>query len=258
MAELFQNPIPIAGTVYFASDFHFGAPDKEESALREEAVIRWLDMIQADADHLFLLGDIFDFWFEYRDVVPRGYFSFLAKLAEIRKKGIPIYYFTGNHDMWVRDYFKEELGIQIFHEQQAFLINGKRCIIGHGDGLDPTDRGYRLIKRIFAFRPNQIIYGALPPRWAFSLARFFSRNSRAMNHKKKGGKYANGDCMLPFIKQVIQSESIDYFIYGHRHVPIEQALENGAMYYNTGDWLVHNTYLYWKEPHTIQLLHFER
>ncbi|MBQ7550579.1 MAG: UDP-2,3-diacylglucosamine diphosphatase [Bacteroidales bacterium] len=258
MAALFQHPITINGTIYFASDFHFGAPNKAESAVREEAVVRWLDTIKEDANYLFLLGDIFDFWFEYKDVVPRGNFIFLAKLAELRKKGIVIYYFTGNHDMWVHNYFKEEIGMEVFHEQQAFLINGKKCIIGHGDGLDPKDKGYRLIKGIFAFRPNQIIYGALPPRWAFSLARFFSRNSRAMNHKKKGEKYVDGDCMLPYIKGVLQTEKIDLFVYGHRHVPIEQKLEDGAMYYNTGDWLDYDTYLYWKEPHTIQLLHFER
>lgn len=258
MEAQFRNPITLTGNVYFASDFHFGAPNKEESKERERAVIRWLDEIKEDADHLFLLGDIFDFWFEYKDVVPRGYFSFLAKLAEIRERGIPVYYFTGNHDMWVFNYFEEEMGIQIFHEQRAFLINGKKCIIGHGDGLDPSDKGYRFIKRVFAFRPHQVMYGALPPRWAFSLARFFSRNSRAMNHKKKAEKYADCDCMLPYIKSVSEQEQIDFFIYGHRHFPMEKELDTGATYYNTGDWLCHDSYLRWRADGEIKLLKFER
>ncbi|MDD4395831.1 MAG: UDP-2,3-diacylglucosamine diphosphatase, partial [Bacteroidales bacterium] len=161
MSEIFHHPVSIQGTAYFASDFHFGAPTPSISKERERLVVAWLDEIKKDADYLFLLGDIFDFWFEYKDVVPRGYFRFFAKLQELNEQGIIIYYFTGNHDMWVKNYLANELGVKVFYAQQSFLINGKKCMVGHGDGLDTKDKGYLLIKKIFVFRPNQLLYGAL-------------------------------------------------------------------------------------------------
>jgi UDP-2,3-diacylglucosamine hydrolase len=158
----FQNPISINGICYFASDFHLGAPaNKTKNEERELRIIQWLDNIQQDATHLFLLGDIFDFWFEYRDVVPRGYYRLFAKFAELRQRQITVYYFTGNHDMWVKDYFEKEFGFTIFRQQQAFIINGKHCLVGHGDGLGPKDYGYKFIKALFAFRPNIAFFGAL-------------------------------------------------------------------------------------------------
>ena len=232
----------ITGTAYFASDFHFGVPDRESSLRREVAVTSWLDRIAADADHLFLLGDIFDFWFEYRDVVPKGYFCFFFKLLEMKRKGTNIYYFTGNHDMWVGDYFEQELGMEIFRTQQIFLINGKRCVVGHGDGLDPKDKGYLLIKKIFAFRPNILLYGALPPRWAFSIARKCSHTSRKKTGREdfhQNDEDIMGNYILNYLKK---DNTIDYFIFGHRHLPLKMNIGNAA-YINTGDWLTHNSYL---------------
>ncbi len=231
----------ISGTVYFASDFHLGVPDRESSIQREEAIVRWLDQISADANHLFLLGDIFDFWFEYRDVVPKGYFTFFSKLLEIKKKGIKIYFFTGNHDMWVGRYLVDEIGMEVFRSQQVFVINGKRCVIGHGDGLDPHDRGYLLIKRIFAFRPNILLYGALPPRWAFGIARFCSHSSRKKTQQQEFHRF-DEDIMVKYIREYLRHEKADFFIYGHRHLPLQIPVES-ATYFNTGDWLSHNSYL---------------
>lgn len=244
MAFAFEKPIVLEGVVYIASDFHLGTPSKEESEKREERIIAWLDQIKKDATHLILLGDVFDFWFEYKDVAPRGYFNFFAKLCELRNQGINIYYFTGNHDMWVKDYFEKEMGMTIFRKQQSFVVNGKRCLIGHGDGLGPKDHGYKLIKRIFAFRPNVVLYGALHPRIAFSLARFFSRKSRALTSAEEE-KYMGDDkeFLVQYAYSVLQTENIDYFIYGHRHLPIEKKLNEKAIYFNTGDWLVHDSYL---------------
>lgn len=242
-----MNSIAITGTAYFASDFHFGAPSAEVSRERETAVLRWLDEISSDCDHLFLLGDIFDFWFEYRDVVPKGYYRFFSKLLEMKEKGTKIYYFTGNHDMWVKSYFVDELGMQIFRGPQVFEINGKRCFVAHGDGLDPKDHGYLLIKRIFAFKPNIILYGALPPRWAFSIARFCSRSSRAQNskpHSKNEEKARKQEqATLDFIRNTLKTSAADYFIFGHRHLPMQVEVESGVTYFNTGDWLSHNSFL---------------
>lgn len=254
---LFQNPVTIEGTAYFASDFHFGTPTIERSKEREMLVINWLDEIKKDADYLFLLGDIFDFWFEYKDVVPRGYFKFFAKLAELREKGIKIYYFTGNHDMWVTNYFAQELGLIVFTEQQPFLINGKKCIVGHGDGLDKSDKGYLLIKKIFAFRPNRKLYGALHPRWAFAIARFFSKNSRAMNSEKQENfEGLDNEAIIKYIRDITQKEPIDCFIYGHRHLPLSLSLSNDVIYYNTGDWINHYSYLHWT-PTSVSLQFFK-
>ena len=241
----------ITGTAYFASDFHFGVPDRESSLRREVAVTSWLDRIAADADHLFLLGDIFDFWFEYRDVVPKGYFCFFSKLLEMKRKGTNIYYFTGNHDMWVGDYFEQELGMEIFRTQQIFLINGKRCVVGHGDGLDPKDKGYLLIKKIFAFRPNILLYGALPPRWAFSIARKCSHTSRKKTGREdfhQNDEDIMGNYILNYLKK---DNTIDYFIFGHRHLPLKMNIGN-AVYINTGDWLTHNSYL-WASSESFDL-----
>lgn len=241
------QPIVIEGNAFFASDFHFGAPNAEVSRQRETLVIQWLDSISEEVNHLFLLGDIFDFWFEYRDVVPKGYFRFLTKLLELREKGVRIYYFTGNHDMWVKSYFTEELGMEIFRQPQHFVINGKHCYIGHGDGLDPKDRGYLFIKKMFAVKAHVALYGALPPRWAFNIARFCSHNSRAQNDKaySKNEEKARRqeESTLAFIRGILKNEHFDYFIFGHRHLPMKVAVSENTTYYNTGDWLSHNSYL---------------
>jgi UDP-2,3-diacylglucosamine hydrolase len=151
----FSQPITISGVCYFASDFHFGAPNQEISKLREALVIQWLDNIQKDANHLFLLGDIFDFWFEYKGKPPVFFTSFLNKIAELRKKGIEIYFFTGNHDMWVKNYLTEHLGIHIFRKQQEFVINDKKFLIGHGDGLGKGEFGYKCLKLFLNCKINR-------------------------------------------------------------------------------------------------------
>lgn len=249
----FQNPISINGICYFASDFHLGAPaNKTKNEERELRIIQWLDNIQQDATHLFLLGDIFDFWFEYRDVVPRGYYRLFAKFAELRQRQITVYYFTGNHDMWVKDYFEKEFGFTVFRQQQAFIINGKHCLVGHGDGLGPKDYGYKFIKAIFAFRPNIALFGALHPRCAFLIARFFSAQSRAMTSAQEECFMGNDkEFLVRFALSVLENEKIDYFIYGHRHLPLQIPLVEGAVYLNTGDWLTHDSYLKMGTPEPV-------
>lgn len=244
MNSVFQDPITLEGNIYIASDFHLGAPDKAESDKREKRIIKWLDAIKSDAKHLILLGDIFDFWFEYHDVVPRGHFRLLAKLAELHEQNnIQLYYFTGNHDMWATNYFINELGVRLFREQQSFHINGKKYLIGHGDGLGPADYGYKFIKWIFAQPINRKLYSALPPRWAFAMARTFSRKSRAMTSSSEQQFMGNGNEMLvQYIQHVLSNEHIDYFIYGHRHLPIYLNIGNST-YINTGDWIMHDSYV---------------
>ena len=242
--------------IYFAADVHLGLDADTNASERENVFVQWLDKIKTDAKAIFLLGDIFDFWFEYHDVVPKGYFKFLTTLHQLVEKGVKIYYFTGNHDMWVKDYFTRELNITVFRQQMPFLVNGKRCLIGHGDGLGPKDCGYKFIKWLFACKFNMRLYGALHPRIAFGLARFFSRKSRAMTSAEEE-KYMGDEkeTLMQYALSVLQNEKIDYFIYGHRHLPIEKALTDDAFYFNSGDWLMHNSYLKF-ENEKLELKYF--
>jgi UDP-2,3-diacylglucosamine hydrolase len=235
------------GKCYFASDFHFGSPNKEVSNQREELIIQWLDMVLQDGKHLFLLGDIFDYWFEYRCVIPKGNYRFLAKLYEIRKKGIEIYYFTGNHDMWVKNYLVQEFGIHIFRNQKEFIINGKKCMIGHGDGLGPGQYGYKLMRWMFSRKFNIWLYGLLPSSTSFAIARFFSKKSRAMTPSyEEQFMGEDKEFVILFIKEYLKEHNVDYFIYGHRHLALNIPINN-ARYFNTGDWLKLNTYLVFEE-----------
>ena len=165
--------------IYFLSDFHLGAPDQKTSLEREKRIVGFLDNIKNDAEALFILGDLFDFWFEYQYVVPKGYVRILGKLAEISDMGIPIHFFVGNHDMWMKDYFTKELNINVYHHPKVFELHGKRFFIGHGDGLGPGDHGYKFVKRIFRNKIAQILFGLFPPAIGIGLANYFSRKSRA-------------------------------------------------------------------------------
>ncbi|MEY2917032.1 MAG: hypothetical protein RIS73_746, partial [Bacteroidota bacterium] len=165
--------------IYFLSDFHLGAPNAQASLIREKKIIGFLDQIKKDAAQIFVVGDLFDFWYEYKKVVPKGYVRILGKLAEITDSGIPIHFFVGNHDMWMKDYFQTELNIPVYFEPIPFEFNGKKFLVGHGDGLGPGDHGYKFIKKIFRNKICQWMFGILPPQIGIGLANYFSRKSRA-------------------------------------------------------------------------------
>ena len=238
-----SHPIVLSGVCYFASDFHFGAPNSEESTKREAHIIEWLNQIQKDANHLFLLGDTFDFWFEYQGKPPAFYVDFLNKIAELRKKGVEIYFFTGNHDMWVKNYLKEHLGIHIYRKKQEFVINGKKFLLAHGDGLGRGELGYRCLKIFLNCKLNRWLFGLIPPKAGYAIAYFFSRKSRAMTPEHKEQFLGNDkELLVQFCLQDTVNQNIDYYIFGHRHLPLEIAI-NHAIYYNTGDWLNYNSYI---------------
>ncbi|MCL2291172.1 MAG: UDP-2,3-diacylglucosamine diphosphatase [Bacteroidetes bacterium] len=238
-----SQPIFISGVCYFASDFHFGAPNQEESKKRERYVVNWLEYIQKDANHLFLLGDIFDFWFEYNGKPPIFYTFFLDKIAELRNNGVEVYFFTGNHDMWIKSYLKEHLGVHIFKKKQEFVINDKKFLLGHGDGLGKGEFGYKCLKAFLNCKINRWLFGLIPPKTGFAMAHFFSKNSRAMTPAYKEQFLGNEkERLVQFCYQYLVNQNIDYFIFGHRHLPLEIVIEN-AIYFNTGDWLNHNTYI---------------
>jgi UDP-2,3-diacylglucosamine hydrolase len=231
--------------IYFVSDFHLGVPNAEDSACREKRIVQWLDEISKDAQTVFLLGDIFDFWFEYKHAVPKGYVRLLGKLAEMADKGIDLRLFVGNHDLWTFGYLENEIGMKMYRSPQLFKINETLCFIGHGDGLGPGDRGYKFIKQIFACKFNQRLFAFLHPWIGVGLANFFSRKSRA----KTGGKDAifesnEKEMLYIFCKDYLkQNPDVHYFIFGHRHLPLEIKLSEASTYFNTGDWLKYDSFL---------------
>ena len=165
--------------IYFLSDFHLGAPNAIASRERETQIVQFLTNAKTDAAAIFIVGDIFDFWFEYKTVVPKGFVRLLGCLADISDAGIPLHIFTGNHDLWMRDYFTDELGAKVYFEPKQFEFAGKQFFIGHGDGLGPGDQGYKFIKKIFTNPLCQWLFGCLHPNWGIQLANYFSSKSRA-------------------------------------------------------------------------------
>ncbi|HEX5552173.1 MAG TPA: UDP-2,3-diacylglucosamine diphosphatase [Chitinophagaceae bacterium] len=243
-------PCPAGKRVYFASDFHLGAPDQATSLEREQAIVRWLDAAQTDAAHIFLVGDIFDFWFEYKKVIPKGYTRLLGKLAELSDKGIGVSVFTGNHDMWMDGYFEEELHIRVFTDPQAFRIADKRFFIAHGDGLGPGDRWYKLMKKVFRSKLCRALFAALHPGWGIAIANTFSKQSRLMTEEQTFlGE--DREWLVQFSKDKLKEEHFDYFIFGHRHLPLDIPLSGGSHYLNLGDWLHHYSYAVFDSDQTV-------
>jgi UDP-2,3-diacylglucosamine hydrolase len=229
--------------IYFLSDFHLGAPDAATSLKREKKICRFLDIAKADASDIFIVGDLFDFWFEYSQVVPKGYVRILGKLAELTDSGINVHFFVGNHDMWMKNYFQTELNIPVYFEPRTFEFNNKKFFIGHGDGLGPGDQGYKAMKKVFRNPACQWLFGILPPYLGMNLASYFSRKSRA-----KTGLVdevflgEENEWLIIYSKEVLQKEHFDYFIFGHRHLPLDITLSNNSRYINLGEWIKYDSY----------------
>lgn len=235
--------IPEGKKVYFASDNHLGAPSREKSMPREKVFVSWLDEIKKDAGAVFLLGDLFDFWFEYKTVVPKGFTRTFGKLAEITDAGIPIYYFVGNHDLWMNGYFEEELNISVFHEPQQVIINGVSFFIGHGDGLGPGDKGYKRMKKLFTNPLAKWLYRWIHPDWGVRVAQYFSVKNKLISGKEDINYLGDDkEWLVHYAKQRLEEAHQDYFVFGHRHLPLEIPLNENSTYVNLGDWITYYTY----------------
>jgi UDP-2,3-diacylglucosamine hydrolase len=229
--------------IYFASDFHLGVPDYESSLAREKKVVKWLDEIKSDAEEIYLLGDVFDFWFEYKTVVPRGYVRLLGKIAELTDKGIIVHYFTGNHDMWTFDYLSKELNVKIYREPIEVEYNGKQFYIGHGDGLGPGDHGYKFIKKVFSSKISQWLFARLHPNAGIGLAEYFSKKSRVatgISDEKFLGE--EKEWLIIHSKEILEKKHFDYLIFGHRHLPLDFPINGKSRYINLGDWIRYFSY----------------
>ncbi|NVN94476.1 MAG: UDP-2,3-diacylglucosamine diphosphatase [Bacteroidetes bacterium] len=230
--------------IYFISDSHLGVPDYESSLKREKLMVKWLDEVKKDATEIYLLGDIFDFWFEYKTVVPKGYVRLLGKLAEISDAGIKLNYFTGNHDMWIYDYFHKELNANIYKEPIQQTYGNFKFYIGHGDGLGPDDHGYKFIKKIFSNRFNQWLFARLHPNFGIGLALYFSRKSRIANgNTDEIFLGEDKERLIVYAKEILQKEHFDFFIFGHRHLPLDIKIAENSRYLNIGDWVKSFSYI---------------
>ena len=232
--------------IYFLSDFHLGAPDAQRSRERELKIIRFLSSIENNAREIFLLGDMFDFWFEYKYVIPKGYTRILGKLAMLSDSGIKLHFFVGNHDMWMKDYFQQELGMKVYFHPEAFNYDGKKFLIGHGDGLGPGDHGYKRLKKLFRNPAAQWGFGVLPPAVGMGLANYFSRKSRAQTGAHDEVFYGEDkEMLIQYCKQTLTETHYDYFIFGHRHLALDIKLTDNSRYINLGDWIKYFTYAMW-------------
>ena len=234
--------LPEGKQIFFASDFHLGAPNAERSREREFKIISWIRQIEDSAAAIVLAGDIFDFWFEYRHAVPKGFVRLLGKLGELTDRGIPVVLFTGNHDMWMFNYLKDEIGAVIFKTPQLLETNGKRILVGHGDGLGNGDFSYKILKSIFANKMCQWAFARLHPNLGIGIARRWSRYSRNQNGEIPKAIPQDKDFLFEYCKSIEQSSHHDYYIFGHRHRAEEKNINESSVYVNLGDWLNHSPY----------------
>ena len=226
---------------YFISDIHLGLPNREKSLERELKLVKFLDEIKKDAETIYFVGDIFDFWWEYKSVVPRGFVRFLGEIAQLTDAGIKIIFFTGNHDVWMKDYLTEELGVTILTKELKTEINTKKFYIAHGDGLGPGDKSYKFLKKIFTNKFLQWCFTRLHPNFAFWIARKWSYNRRKKEtyYDFKG---PDKELLVLHSENVLKNDYFDYLIYGHRHFPLMIDIGKSSKHINLGDWLVNFTY----------------
>ncbi|MET4083332.1 UDP-2,3-diacylglucosamine hydrolase [Pedobacter sp. UYP30] len=228
--------------IYFASDFHLGSPTYAKSREREARIVKWLDYIEPTCSELFLMGDVFDFWFEYAKVIPKGFIRFQGKVAQMADAGIKIYFFKGNHDMWVKDYFTEELGMQIISDEFIMERGGKKFFLHHGDGLGPGDKKYKFLRKVFRNKLSQWLFERVHPNFGIGLANAWANESRASSIKEEKFFGADHEWLAIYSREQLQKAHYDYFIFGHRHLPIEIELGKGSRYINIGEWLSFNSY----------------
>ena len=240
MIDIKLNP---SKRIYFCSDNHLGSPNRNLSLEREKIFITWLDQIKTDAQAIFFLGDLFDFWFEYKKVVPKGFTRLFGKLAELSDSGIDLFFFVGNHDCWIGNYFEDELGINVFHKKVDLNIDNYNILIGHGDGLGPGDNKYKFLKLLFRNPILKKLFSFIHPDIGISLGSFLSQKNKILSGSEKVFESEDKEMLFSYCKDVLKTKYYHFFIFGHRHIPLQLDLGNNSKYFNTGDWITHFSYL---------------
>jgi UDP-2,3-diacylglucosamine hydrolase len=233
------------GKIYFASDFHLGLPTGSPPIEREKKVVSWLNSVAPDAKEIYLLGDIFDFWWEYKLVVPRGFTRFLGTVSEITDSGIPVHFFTGNHDMWISDYLSGECGMTIHKSPITTLFDGKKFHLAHGEGLGTKSKGYKILLSIFRNKPLQAMYSALHPSIGIGIGHRWSLNSRLGKGITKEYLGEENEDLIRYAISVLENDKIDYFIFGHRHLAMTVKLQSETEILFLGDWIKNGSYADW-------------
>jgi UDP-2,3-diacylglucosamine hydrolase len=231
--------------IYFASDFHLGLKAGAEPPEREKRVVKWLNSIAADAEAIYLLGDVFDFWWEYKLVVPRGFTRFLGTVAELTDSGIPVHFFTGNHDMWVGDYLARECGLTIHTDPVTESFGGKIFHLAHGEGLGTKDNGYKILLSLFRNKPLRVLYSALHPSIGIGIGHRWSLSSRLGKGISKEFMGEEKEDLIRYSKSILKKENIDHFIFGHRHLAMTYKVKEGVEIVFLGDWIKHSSYAEW-------------
>jgi UDP-2,3-diacylglucosamine hydrolase len=225
--------------IYFASDFHLGSSNKEENIIREKKIISWLNYIEKDAKAIYLLGDIFDFWFEYKKVVPKGFVRLLGKISELTDKGIDIHYVVGNHDMWMDNYLEQEIGLKLHCKEFIIKEDDKLIFLGHGDGLGKGDYKYKILKKIFSSNLCKWFFSRLHPNFGIGLGQAWSNKSRKTQENLINEE---NEILAGYCKEQQKNNPVDYYVFGHRHIPMEIKIDERANYINLGDWIHHYSY----------------
>ena len=233
------------GKIYFASDFHLGLATGSPPLEREKKVVSWLESIVHDAKEIYLIGDVFDFWWEYKLVVPRGFTRFLGTASEITDSGIPIHFFTGNHDMWVGDYLSDECGMTIHTSPFTTVFNRKKFHLAHGEGLGTKSTGYKILLSIFRNKPLQVMYSAMHPSIGIGIGHRWSLNSRLGKGITKEFLGEENEDLIRYARSILVNENIDYFIFGHRHLAMDYKLQPGSEIVFLGDWIKNGSYAEW-------------
>lgn len=231
--------------IFFTSDFHLGLKAVTDPLERERRVVKWLHSIAPEAKEIYLLGDIFDFWWEYKKVVPRGFTRFLGFISELTDSGIPVHFFTGNHDMWIKDYLSTECGMTTHEKPMVATFNNKRFYLAHGDGLGTGDAGYKFLLKIFHNKPLRLLYSSLHPAIGVGIGHAWSLNSRLSKGVSVEYKGDDKEDLLRFASSYSKEEQIDYFIFGHRHIAMTRDLSNGSKVIILGDWIKNSSYAVW-------------
>jgi len=247
--------IPAGKKIFFASDFHLGAPNHATSLERERKIIKWLEKIENESEIIFLVGDIFDFWFEYKYVIPKGFIRLQGKLIELTDKGKKIILFSGNHDMWMKNYFLQEMNIPVYHKPTAFIFNEKKFLIGHGDGLGPGDKKYKILKNFFRNGFCRWLFGVFPSSIGMYIAQTWSRKSR-INNSKKEEFLGDNEWLWIYCKEMEKKQHHDYYIFGHRHLPLDLEVSSTSRYINLGEWVNYTSYAEF-DGEKVSLLSFE-
>jgi UDP-2,3-diacylglucosamine hydrolase len=234
--------------IYFASDAHLGARFHQNPLALEKKLVRWLDRIKEDALAVYFLGDMFDYWYEYKYVVPKGFVRFLGKLAELSDAGVEIHFFIGNHDIWMFDYLTKEIGAIIHRDVLTVDLLGKRFFLGHGDEVDYRSKMFRFVRTLFRNKFCQWLYAGIHPRWTFGFALGWSLSSRKSGLKNESSEYLgeSGEYLVQFAKTYLQTHpDINFFVFGHRHIMLDLMLSRSSRILVAGDWMQHFSYIVW-------------